>query len=370
MIQRVLIIGGYGNFGRFIAKTLAKENYIQLIIAGRSLDKAKAMRDEIESYHSIEAVSLDITQNFPESLAIINPDIVIHTSGPFQNQAYDVAKACIAQSTHYIDLADGRDFVAGIADLHDSAKEKGILLISGASSVPCLTSALIDDYEKVFATLESLDYGITTAQKTTRGLATTAAILGYTGKAFTTFIEGKARRIFGWQGLRIRKYKYLGWRLLGNCDVPDLALFPKRYPNLKTIRFYAGLEIPFIHVILWLLSWLVRLRLIRNLQPAAPVLLKLAFMFDWLGTDKSGFHMELKGKDENGKEKSITFELIACSGDGPYIPCMPAILMAKKIANKAVTEMGAYPCVGFISKDEYLGALQDLDISWHVSENA
>jgi saccharopine dehydrogenase-like NADP-dependent oxidoreductase len=228
MIQRVLIIGCYGYFGRFIAKSLAKESNIQLVIAGRSLDKAKAMRDEIESHHSIEAVSLDITQNFPESLAIINPDIVIHTSGPFQHQPYDVAKACIAQSTHYVDLADGREFVAGITDLHNRAKEKGVLLISGASSVPCLTSALMDHYEKEFTTLESLDYGITTAQKTTRGLATTAAILGYTGKAFTTIVEGKVRKVFGWQGLRVRQYQGLGWRLLGHCDVPDLALFPKR----------------------------------------------------------------------------------------------------------------------------------------------
>jgi hypothetical protein len=47
---------------------------------------------------------------------------------------------------------------------------------------------------------------------------------------------------------------------------------------------------------------------------------------------------------------------------------MPAILMTKKIINKTVSETGAYPCMGFISKDEYLGALNGLDISWHVSE--
>ncbi|MGS2718026.1 saccharopine dehydrogenase NADP-binding domain-containing protein [Eionea flava] len=364
MTQRVLIIGGYGNFGRFIAKELAKEHNIQLIIAGRSLYKATSMAEEIEAHYSIEAVDLDITQNLPASLASINPHVVIHTSGPFQDQGYDVAKACIDQSAHYIDLADGREFVAGITTLNNRAKAKGVLLISGASSVPCLTSALVDDYEREFTLLESLDYGITTAQKTTRGLATTAAILGYTGKAFTTLLEGKVSNIFGWQGLRARKYQHLGWRLLSYCDVPDLVLFSKRYTSVKTIRFYAGLEIPFIHIVLWLLSWAVRLGVIRNLQSIAPTLLKLSFMFDWLGTDNSGFHMELKGKGSDGKEKIMVFELIARSGDGPYIPCMPAILMTKKIINNVVTERGAYPCMGFISKDEYLHALKDLDISW------
>ena len=44
------------------------------------------------------------------------------------------------------------------------------------------------------------------------------------------------------------------WRVLGNCDVPDLALFPERYSSLRTVRFYAGLEVWFIHIALWALS--------------------------------------------------------------------------------------------------------------------
>ena len=41
-MQRVLIIGGYGNFGRFISSMLAREADIQVIIAGRSKSRAEA----------------------------------------------------------------------------------------------------------------------------------------------------------------------------------------------------------------------------------------------------------------------------------------------------------------------------------------
>src|SRR5690606_27876371 len=105
-------------------------------------------------------------------------------------------------------------------------------------------------------------YGITTAQKTTRGVATTAAILSYTGKPFKTLVDGEMQNVYGWQNLHAHKYSTLGWRLLGNCNVPDLELFPTLYPKLKTVRFYAGLELPFIHITLWALSWLVRIGLI------------------------------------------------------------------------------------------------------------
>ena len=59
------------------------------------------------------------------------------------------------------------------------------------------------------------------------------------------------------------------------------------------------------------------------------------------------------------------FELIARSGDGSYIPCIPAIL-AKKLINNEISATGAYPCVGLISRDEYLNALRAMDIAWHT----
>jgi len=37
---------------------------------------------------------------------------VIHCAGPFQSQDYRVALAAMAAGAHYLDLADGRQFVA------------------------------------------------------------------------------------------------------------------------------------------------------------------------------------------------------------------------------------------------------------------
>lgn len=359
-MKRVLIIGGYGNFGSFISRRLSNQDNIKLVIAGRSFDKAQLLANELNA----DAVEIDIHNNLELRLQDIKPDIVIHTSGPFQSQGYDVAESCIKYGAHYIDLADGREFVSEINKLSQKAKKAGVLIVSGASSVPCLTSALIEHYKSEFKTLEHLDYGITTAQKTTRGLATTAAILSYTGKPFKTLIKGKEKNVFGWQSLHARKYPGLGWRLLGNCNTPDLELFPKLYPSLKSVRFYAGLELPFIHIILWALSWLTRFGLLKSLEPLAPLLLKLSFLFDRLGTANSGFHMGLIGKSQDGQNKTLRFELIAKHGDGPFIPCMPAILLAKKLADDAIHERGAIPCVGVITKDEYLSALAELNISW------
>jgi hypothetical protein len=42
---------------------------------------------------------------------------------------------------------------------------------------------------------------------------------------------------------------------------------------------------------------------------------------------------------------------------------MPAILLARKLARGELNRRGAMPCLDLISLDEYLGALEGLDIS-------
>lgn len=358
-MNNILIIGGYGNFGSYITKTLSQDADLKITIAGRSEYKAKAF---VVDYPKVDYAIMDITKDLDETLSRLSPDIVIHTSGPFQGQGYDVAMSCINHGCHYIDLADARDFVTGIDTLNGLAKDKGVSVISGASSVPVLSSAVIDAYKSEFSKLEDIDYGIATAQQTNRGLATTAAILSYVGKPFKALIDGKSQDVYGWQNLHYQDYPQLGKRLMGNCDIPDLELFPKAYHDLKTLRFYAGTEIRFMHLGLWLMSWPVRLGWVKSLQPLGPMLVRIANKFDWLGSSNSAFHMRVSGVGADGTAHEKTVYIIARSGHGPYIPCIPAIVLARKLALDKTLQTGAYSGMGLVSLTEYLEGLKRLDI--------
>ena len=368
MTTRVLIIGGYGNFGSFIAKMLAREKNIQLIITGRNEKRASSFAGSLISENTVESSRLDIDHGLDNSLLKLKPDVVIHTSGPFQGQGYHVAEACIAAGCHYIDLADARAFVAGVKTLDAKARGKNVLVCAGASSVPCLTSAIVDYYIHEFKALKTIEYGIATAHLTNRGLATTAAVLSYAGKPFTTLVDGKMKNVYGWLDLRFMKFWELNNRPLGNCDIPDLELFPERYPTLENIRFQAGLELKLLHYILWMMSGLARLKLFPPLDLLAPWLLKISRLFDSIGKDDSGFYMKLSGTDENNEHREIVFEIVAHHGDGLFIPSMPAILLAKKFANGEIKDIGACPCMGIITLDEYLEGLSEFDIHWRESK--
>ena len=121
-------------------------------------------------------------------------------------------------------------------------------------------------------------------------------------------------------------------------------------------------ELKLLHAGTWALGWLVRLGLVRSLDAYAEPLLRLAFVFDRFGSSRSGFHMFLSGEGSDGKPKRVRFFMIARSGHGPYIPCMPAILLARKLARGEVDRRGATPCVDLIDLPDYLRALEGLDI--------
>ena len=356
--SEILVLGGYGNFGKRIVRGLVRHG-LNVIIAGRDIDKARALCAELPARRA-RAVRVDIDHDFDATLRGLRPSVVVHTCGPFQDTDYTVARACIRAGSHYIDLADARDFVREFHILEKEARAASVTLISGASTVPGLSSAVIEHCRMNFATLDYLDFGIAPGQKAERGLATTRAILSYVGKQLRPFAGNPVP--YGWQDLHTQIYPVMGRRWLATCDIPDLDLLPAAY-GLKSIRFGAGLELDFMHLGLWLLSGLVRIGLPLDLEAWAKPFLAISNGFNGMGSDTGGMHVTLTGTDKNGAPVIQSWFIVAGSGDGPQIPCVPAILLAKRLHEKSPgLNAGAYPCVGLIQLKDYLDELAGFDI--------
>lgn len=361
-MHTVLVLGGYGNFGAHICRALAHDDNIRLLIAGRNLGRAERLAVELGlPARRAQVVDAEVT-TLSSELQGLAVDTVIHTAGPFQQQDYRVARAAIEAGCNYIDLADAREFVAGISVLDASAKAAGVLVTSGASSVPALSSAVVDRLLPEFSKVDSIRHAIVSGAKTP-GVATMKAVLGYCGKPFVRLQDGMRLGVHGWQDLHLRRYPApVGTRWLGNCDVPDLALFPQRYPGVRTVTFHAGLGIPAAHLSVWGLSWLVRWGWLDNLGGWARPLGWASRALERLGTRNSAMHVEVAGAGRSGMPLTRTWHLIAYNHHGPNIPCGAAIALARKLANGTPLPPGAQPCMGLLTLDDYLNALAGLDI--------
>ena len=361
---RVLVIGGYGLFGSRLVRRLARDPALAVVVAGRRLPLAESLVVSLQStaQAKLHAAALDAqSASFEADLERCRPNAVVHTSGPFQGQGYQVAEACIRQRVHCIDLADGRAFVTGIGALDARAKVAGVLVASGASSVPALSSAAVDHLTREMSLVRRIDIGISPGNRTERGLATVQGILSYCGQPV---VHTDDHRAIGWG--RSHRYRYpqpVGPRWLSPCDVPDLTLLPVRYPGTPTVRFGAGLELGFLHLGMNLMAIAARLGFVNNWAAHAPWLLRLANLFQDWGSDAGAMHVQVTGVDLQGAEVCRTWELIATKGDGPFVPTLAAAALVRKLAAGELGTIGAMPCVGLLSLNDFAEAAAGLNIT-------
>lgn len=371
---RVLVAGGYGTFGSRVAERLARASCFDVIVAGRdasrAADAAAVLRSASSTRGLVSSAVIDAESATAGQLGALGAGLVINASGPFQAQSYALASAAITAGIHYIDLADGRAFVTGITALDEAARAAGVAVISGASSVPGLSSAIVAALVQRLGEPDAIDIVISPGNSFDPGLATTQSILGYVGRPISMLSGGAWRDVHGWQGTHLYAVDGLGSRrLAGFCDVPDLDLLPARYPSLSSARFRAGVEVKAFHAGMWALSWLVRAGMLHHAERLAAPLLAVKRRLAFLGSDRGMMMVRIAGKTGGGRRRAVTLELVAGNGHGPYIPAIASVILATKLAAGQVPTAGARPCFEMFTLDNFADAVADLDITWRITES-
>ena len=361
---RVLVIGGYGNFGSRITAGLKRVGNLEVVVVGRDAVRARQVAESL----SVEHAELDVNRaGLSSALRQIGGDLIVSAVGSFQQDDYRLARAAIAARMHYVDISDSREHVCGITRLDGVARESGVMVVSGASSVPALSSAVIDASINRFAALKEVEYGIS-ASELTPGVAAVKAVLSYCGKPIPGLKGGRRQMRHGWGGWsRFKFAPPMNGRWLALCDVPDLELFPVRYPQLEQLEFRAGVAMWPTMLGLGALSGIVRMGLLNSVVRLAPLLMKIAAMLEPFGSGHSGMYVRMKGTDRRGRIVEKVWQLVARDNEGSEVPCMGAVALVRRISRRGIPGACAMPCVGLLSLDDYLAELTELNVE--VTEN-
>ena len=365
-MKTVLIIGGYGQFGGRLSRRLKGTPDLKVLVGGRTLSKAKALCEKYGG--NLEPVVFDSKADLDAQLQALGPWLVVDAAGPFQakfRSGYALAKACIKRGIHYIDLSDSGPFTQGIADFNASAKQAGITIISGASSVPALSSAVVDAAQAQFSHIDSIEGGISPGGKINIGLSVTQAVLSYLGRPLKIFRGGVWESETGYSRVHKHTITLDGEKPLrrwfGLCEAPDEILFPQHYKGVQTVRFYGSQELWLIHINIVILAWLQKRGIVKNLE-------KRAKTFAWIGTqlgrfasERGGMFMLIKGEDKAGADTSLQWNLIASEGDGPFIPILATEILIRRWL-KAKPKFGARSAASEITLAEFESVFKSLAI--------
>ncbi|WP_338764823.1 saccharopine dehydrogenase NADP-binding domain-containing protein [Bernardetia sp. ABR2-2B] len=141
-----LIYGAYGYTGELIAELAVKKG-LQPILAGRNVEKTKALADILD----LKWIAFEATDKTALKLALQREEIkvVLNCAGPFTKTVKEFIPACIAAKVHYLDIT-GEIEVFEYAKTQDKeAKEAEIMIMSGVGFdvVPsdCLAKFLKDE---------------------------------------------------------------------------------------------------------------------------------------------------------------------------------------------------------------------------------
>jgi hypothetical protein len=327
--MNILILGGYGTFGGRLAHLLAEEERLTLFLAGRSIQKAKKFCEGLPPGAQKVTVFFDRNANVETQIREINPHIVVDAMGPFQaygDDPYRVVKACIALGVDYMDLADGSDFVKGIRQFDQEARAKGIYILSGVSSFPVLTAAVVRKLSRDMTCVNTIKGGIAPSPYAGVGLNVIRAIASYAGKPVSLIRNGKPATGYALtETLRYTicppGYLPLQNTLFSLVDVPDLKVLPELWPELDSIWLGAGPVPEVLHRLLMGLSWLVRFRILPSLLPFASLFHFVTNILRW-GEHRGGMFVSVEGTNQAGERIERSWHLLAEGGDGPLIPSM------------------------------------------------
>ncbi len=341
-MKTVLILGATGLFGGHLARQLIAEGRFDVVCAGRTEAKLKAFT----ATHGGRYIAFD--RSSPEAaLEAISPFAVVDTAGPFQSYSdYGFARACLEAGAHYLDIADAPDFVQNITSLDSLAKANALTAISGASTTPALTSAVLTAFN--MPQIDTVETTILPGNQTPRGLSVMRAILGQVGQPMLVWENGAWHKARGWSRLSHTALRVGSTRLnprpaslVNTADSLLAAHF-----NAQTILPRAGLELGLFHH---------TLRLARFLPfPLGPLTKPAHIAAGWFqafGSDLGGMRVRASG---GGITK--TWDLIALDGHGPKIPVQPAALLLTHLAN-GQTAPGARPCIAELLLPELEAAM-------------
>ncbi len=360
--MKVLIVGGYGVFGARLARLLAHEPRLRLLIAGRSVDKAGAFcaRWTQAGGALLEPVQFDRDGDTVEQLATLAPDLVVDCSGPFQ--AYGAApfrlvEACLSRGCDYLDLADATDFVLGIERFDALARDRGVFAISGTSTCPALTAAAVGALTDGWTDVQDISAGIAPSPHADVGVSVLRAITSYAGKPVALLRSG--RRVTGLGLVEARPVTIappgrlpLFSTRFSLVDVPDLTVLPKLWPTVREIWIGAGPRPELLHRMLGLLARLVSIGTPMPLVKLSSLFHAAKTRLKW-GEDRGGMFVRVSGLDGEGKSAARSWNLIAEGDDGPFIPSMAAAAIVLGLLDGRRPVSGARTAAGAVTLDDY-----------------
>ncbi|UCF61857.1 MAG: saccharopine dehydrogenase NADP-binding domain-containing protein [Anaerolineaceae bacterium] len=267
--KKLLILGGYGNTGRLIARLLLQETNAELILAGRSITKAEDLVRQLNGdFEGNRVTGIHSDASDAESLkqAFHGVDLVLVASST-AIYAECVAVAALEVGIDYMDIQYSTEKTSLLKSMTSEIEKSGRCFITDGGFHPGLPAALVHYVAQHYDKLEKALVG-SVIKVNWAGLSVTEST-AYEFMSELADYESLVYKKGKWQKARFQGMldfitmdfgRGFGRQYAVPMFLEEMRSIPETYPSLSETGFYVG-------GFNWFVDWLV--------FPLAAILLKL-----------------------------------------------------------------------------------------------
>jgi saccharopine dehydrogenase-like NADP-dependent oxidoreductase len=138
--MKIVVLGGTGLTGRCAVRDLAQSPEVsEVVMTGRSLEKAQRIADEIKS-KKVSIAQIDVTKHDDTVKVFKGADVGLNAVQYYYN--LNVMKAALEAKVHYLDLGGLFHTALKQLELNNKFREAGLTAILGMGECPGITNVM------------------------------------------------------------------------------------------------------------------------------------------------------------------------------------------------------------------------------------
>lgn len=250
----IFILGGYGYTGRLLARHLLEQTAVDVVVAGRHLEKAQALAAELNEFYPGERVTtarVDAADGAGLGQALAGTDLLL-VAAPTTRHVETVVGAALAARVDYLDIQLDAHKLAVLRAQAPAIERAGLCFITEAGFHPGLPAAMV---RYAAAQMDSLERAVVACYLNMgRSLPYSEAV----DELMETFrhYQGQVYRDGAWttpSTYETRPIDFggaIGTRRCFSMFFEEMGDLPRQLPELDELGFYMSST----H---WLVDWVI-----------------------------------------------------------------------------------------------------------------
>ncbi|MDX2128893.1 MAG: saccharopine dehydrogenase NADP-binding domain-containing protein [Chloroherpetonaceae bacterium] len=243
-MQRVLILGGYGNVGIRLADLLLEHTSMLVILAARNKIKIEAAVAALSAKHRgnrVDCVVVDASDTKKLMRLLVQVDMVVVASSTMDNDP-QIAKAALEANIDYFDLnLSATEKIKGLRKLAPRIQQSGRCFITDCGFHPGIPSAMVRFIANEFSKLEKANVASLIKLNSNNNQITESAARELAEELddfHPSYFEKKKWKESWSHSIRVDFGKKFGHRRCAPLKLEEMWPLPVLIPSLEETGFY------------------------------------------------------------------------------------------------------------------------------------